>query len=362
VEVVCDQAIFTSIRSATGEGYRIVAASPGLRPEEKAEITRKSPSHGSLAASGAIGMLAYPLPTGRFCVSHSQNAGAEYTARGGERVWTQIVVLDRDTYLAFGRNPARVHRVLGQAAKVSSSKSPVPHLERLTLRAWNHVELSAPSYSPESVAPFIRVMSSLLRGVKWVLAGATNPESMLEWAFDAIPLWARTGVSVSSGLGFSMSRVMQINMVIEEHDSVARMIRGHDIRWCDLTGTIELEPSAFDHWLALVRTAAIEGRLKAATRLAGRMFERTEPAALQRLVELHRDTEAARKSDVVATEMRRRYAAFVPDGALETELLVELRKITDPLRDQPAVPAKTMNLLQASRRVAAPTQPPKPRP
>ena len=44
----CDQAIFTSIRTPMGEGYRIIAASRGVRPEEKQLITRRSPSHGAL--------------------------------------------------------------------------------------------------------------------------------------------------------------------------------------------------------------------------------------------------------------------------------------------------------------------------
>ena len=47
-ELACDQAIFTSIRTPMGEGYRIIAASRGLRPHEKQAITRSSPSHDSL--------------------------------------------------------------------------------------------------------------------------------------------------------------------------------------------------------------------------------------------------------------------------------------------------------------------------
>ena len=89
-QVTCNQAIFTSIRSPMGEGYRVVAASPGLRPEEKIEITRRSPSHNSMtcASEDAVGLLAYALPTGRTCVCSCRHAGAEHTARGGQRVWT----------------------------------------------------------------------------------------------------------------------------------------------------------------------------------------------------------------------------------------------------------------------------------
>ena len=82
--LTCDQAIFTSIRTPMGEGYRIIAASRGLRPEEKQAITRSSPSHDSLCwpadkgteeTENRYGAAFYPLPTGRFCVALSCYGG-----------------------------------------------------------------------------------------------------------------------------------------------------------------------------------------------------------------------------------------------------------------------------------------------
>ena len=49
--LTCDQAIFTSVRTPMGEGYRIIAASRGLSSPEKQAITRMSPSHGALCVS-----------------------------------------------------------------------------------------------------------------------------------------------------------------------------------------------------------------------------------------------------------------------------------------------------------------------
>ena len=49
--LTCDQAIFTSIRTPMGEGYRVIAASRGVRPNEKQSITRNSPSHDSLCVA-----------------------------------------------------------------------------------------------------------------------------------------------------------------------------------------------------------------------------------------------------------------------------------------------------------------------
>ncbi len=82
--VTGDQAVFTSVRSPTGEGYRLVAASAGVRAEEKVEITRRSPSHDNLCGSGAgaVGLSSYLLSSGRHCVGYVCHAGCEHTAGG----------------------------------------------------------------------------------------------------------------------------------------------------------------------------------------------------------------------------------------------------------------------------------------
>ena len=56
--VEADQVVFTSAPSRMAQGYRIVAASRGVLPDEKAEILRRAPSHGSLCVAGQSQMQA----------------------------------------------------------------------------------------------------------------------------------------------------------------------------------------------------------------------------------------------------------------------------------------------------------------
>ena len=129
--IACDQAIFTSIRSPMGEGYRIVAASRGLKPEEKQAITRCSPSHEALCAprdesgsdADATGTAFYTLPSGRLCAAFTCNAGAEHTGRGGLRVYTQNVVFAETDFAKCGYNPLAVLR----AMKVAGMTAPQLH-------------------------------------------------------------------------------------------------------------------------------------------------------------------------------------------------------------------------------------------
>ncbi|MCZ6816838.1 MAG: hypothetical protein O7F76_09135, partial [Planctomycetota bacterium] len=115
--VRAEQAVFTSIRSPMGEGYRIIAASPGIRPDEKAEIIRRAPSHDSLCESGraAVGLLAFPFESGRYCLGFSCHAGREHTARGGNRVYSHFAVVEPGDWQSFGFNAVRLHTALRHA-------------------------------------------------------------------------------------------------------------------------------------------------------------------------------------------------------------------------------------------------------
>ena len=85
--VTCDQAIYTCIKSPTGQGYRIISASPGLEPSERGEILRRTPAVNGLCIddADAIGVSFFPLSSGRHAILHTCHAGMEPTGRGGRR-------------------------------------------------------------------------------------------------------------------------------------------------------------------------------------------------------------------------------------------------------------------------------------
>lgn len=134
--VTFEQAVFTSIPSPMGQGYRLVAASPGVKAEEKVEITQRSPSHGSLCGqdANAKAIMSYRLTTGRHAVAYCCHSGREHTARGGWRVYTQIAILDESSFLGCDCNPFCVWRAIDE---VVSRQGPllkaVSRLEPLTV-------------------------------------------------------------------------------------------------------------------------------------------------------------------------------------------------------------------------------------
>ena len=114
VKITCDQAVFTSVRTPTGEGYRIIAASRGLTAEEKRAITQNAPSHNGLydQSASARAVAFYPLPTGRLCAACPCSAGSEHTGRGGTRVYTFSVIFAAEDFPAIRFNPFHIFRAI----------------------------------------------------------------------------------------------------------------------------------------------------------------------------------------------------------------------------------------------------------
>ena len=234
--VLGDQVVFTSIQSPTGQGYRIIANSAGVRTDEKAEITRRSPSHNSLSESviEPLGLLSYRLNSGRHCISYCCHAGFEPSARGGQRVYTYIVLLDREGFRRFDADPIRIHSLL--ADKVKNSGLILQNQQGLDPLALpvpessgdEKMEISLPALPAEDDC--IEAIGLALRTEhRLILVGTDNPWLFLEGTLLSLPLSVREQVDVSVGLKFSPSRQMQLVLVPDEQDAPARLLAGQDV-------------------------------------------------------------------------------------------------------------------------------------
>lgn len=235
-----------------GQGYRLIAASAGVRADERQEITQRSPSHASLCSESADarGISVYPLRSGRYVVAHTIHAGAEQTERGGFRVYTHIAVFDAAAYEAFENNPVLVRDALQRSIARTPILDPSTRLEPLELE----VDLGGihRGASQEIVDCFLPAAAALLGGQRDVLVIEDSAESVFEWALLSLPAPTRCSVSASSGLIHSPSRRMQLTVM----DCVpkdprrfppslaARALRPH-------SGPRQM-PDSFDAWLSLV--------------------------------------------------------------------------------------------------------------
>lgn len=239
--IYAEQAIFTSVRSQTGAGYRIIAASGGLKPEERQEITQRSPSHASLSDDSptAEALAVYSLRTGRYCVSWSRHAGVEHTARGGYRVHTHVAVLEKTAYRDFDYHPVRVHSAVLDALGPEPLLEPPANLDPLVLpdpSASAGRWLSAVGIGCDRDL-VLQVAAVLLEGQPLVVVGAKDSIATLDAAIAVLPLAIRTDISISVGMRFSPARQTHLTLLAGDDPQARQLTRGRNVHWLDVSGT-----------------------------------------------------------------------------------------------------------------------------
>lgn len=357
--ILVDHAVFTSIRTPTGEGYRIVAATAGVKTEEKTEITRRSPSHGGLGATGpaARGLSCYPLPTGRYAVAWSCHAGKEHTARGGDRVYTHVAILPAEDYARFGCDPFRVHDLIARAVGDALVLKPPPRLDPLPLPAPrvaadpSAAALPLPDVEARDmdIDPILLAANALLTHSNLVLLGADRPWTLFAGLIAATPRFARAGLSASVGLLFSPSRQFALCLVDADHGETRRSVLGQPITLIEAGKLPALTAGPYSDWLAHVRGRLAAGRSGDLAALTQRMVEPLNGPALAHVAELCDAADRVAAAPLPALlELAGRLSARRAESNLEQTLASELLH---------RVQQRVENLREAEARAAGPSSP-----
>lgn len=332
--VVCaDQVVFTSVRSPTGEGYRIIAASPGLRRDERIEITRRSPSHDALCRTepDAAGLMGYPLPSGRFCVSCSVYAGTEHTARGGRRVYTRAVLLSPADYRRFGCNPVAVRAGLLLAVGESPDCCLPAVLETLALPLpTDSAPLTLPLRldSEDEARSRIHLLGHLMTDTRFCLAGGPSNLAVLESMILALPLFVRESLSFSVGLKFSLHRQIRWTLLEGDQQRTQMEIRGHNVQWFDYRMVPAPQAQGqFRAWLDFVERRWRRERHRDLAALTGRMDHRVPAGTLGWVAAICNDRDRVEgAAPEVLADLSAKYTGFLADDPLEAELARDLQQ------------------------------------
>jgi hypothetical protein len=332
-EIVCDQVIFTSVRTPMGEGYRIIAATSGMKPDERQAITQNAPSHDALcnADAQASAMAFYTLPTGRLCVAHSSCAGSEHTGRGGHRVYTISVVFDAAQFSRAAFNPFNVLRAMQQAGLTTPTLKPPPELPKVTLQtAADGAARAMQTYPIASLldGPTRQyVVSELLSDTKLVVCIDGDYLAAAEALLMALPGPMRTKISLAAGLRFSVARSYRLSIVAEDAATEAR-VSGQPIRL--LKRGAPAPPAGRSEWLSFVDGYLEAGRIGELAARTSRPFQDTSPNARQRLAKLFTTLDTLDDADIarlvaVAVE-------FVGSSGNPEEKLIQSELLTRTLR------------------------------
>ncbi len=292
--LACDQAIFTSIRTPTGEGYRVIAASAAVAGDEKVEITRRSPAHGSLCdpEPSAIGLDSYRLERGRRCVTYTTYAGVEHTARGGGRVYSHIALLQGEDYRKLDADPLRPHRILGRFVQIFGPVlKPPPQLNPLDLPVTDPEyfipeQADHPPLETNVAAWLWPTAAALLRSERVAMVGPARPLELARWILLCLPLGLREGLDVSVGLKPSSTRTAHLCITPALDPRSRQFIEGQDLALWDTSHDPhdplpDVEP--FTQWFDLLRKWWNEGRLAEIADFTTRACADALPADLNRL-------------------------------------------------------------------------------
>jgi len=267
----CDRAIFTSLPSATGEGYRLVAWSSGVRPEERQEFTRRAPSHGSLCGEGAAsrGLIQSQLQsTGRIAWGFVRVAGAEHTRRGGGRVWTDFLVADATEALREGLHPHALHAAL---AAEPAPKTPLGSAPLARVAAARRDSGLPAARDARDVTVAASVASILLDGRACVIAAGDAATDVFEDALRMLPASLRAGIGACAGLRLSSARGVKATLTDRFDQDTIRATRGQGIECIDLASRLPPVGGAIAPWLALMSRWWNEQRGGQAVGLADRL-------------------------------------------------------------------------------------------
>lgn len=225
-----EQAVFTSARGDRACGYRVAGTSAGAAEADLRAVAAWAPSHDSLLAEGptAASVNFHPLPGGRHCVSRTVAAGVEYSGRGGQRVYTQCLLVSGKVLARFANNPFAL--LLAAAANGS-------------LRTFAEVPATLPAISlPGRASPvderllarlvlqvgcerLAALVEAALASPRLAVAGCPSPELLVAGLVNCLPPARRTEFSFSTGLRASPRRPYRLLAAPAEAAARKRLAR-----------------------------------------------------------------------------------------------------------------------------------------
>ena len=337
----CEQAVFTSTRMPTGEGYRITACSRGLRPDIKQVITRHSPSQDALCwspePSGGdrepprYAASFYAVPGDRLCVAYSCYAGAEHSGRGGERVYTLNVVFRRSDFALCGYNPFTVLRAMIAAGVTKPLLKPPPVLPFLELpideRPGDVVVGDVnPAFNPSWRAYLLHALDgrqACLQARQFVV---NLPEQWLAAAESlllGLPGERRADVSFCVGLRYSVARPHNLNFLSDDGGRAKARMSGRPEQFIEPLEQ-DAPEVAESHWLSFVirhwgtdDTATLARRTSVA-------FGDASPEGCERVGEMYNEIDGIRQLRTKPMLVAAAFHLLRDDGDVETDIAAEL--------------------------------------
>jgi hypothetical protein len=174
----------------------------------------------------------YRLTSGRFVIASSHLAGREHTGRGGECIYTHLVVLSRDDYQLFAFNPLPILRAIDQTPNLKTETRLNPF--SISLPA-NPDRENAFDLDETTIHHLCLIVSSLAKNQRLIVSNCPNAFSLLACLLTAVEPSLREKLTFSFGLNYSPSRNFGLMFLDHDDPQTRRLVRGQNIDWLNLS-------------------------------------------------------------------------------------------------------------------------------
>ena len=228
-EDLLEQAIFTSAQTRRGDGYQLVAQSKGVSQTDARELTAWGPSHDALLfpEQGGVSFNFFALSRGAFALGRTTAEGAEYSRRGGMRIYTHFLIALPETLARFANNPvallkaARADGVLDPKQAVETQLPGIVISGSASVVDRMSIQRTRDEIGVLQLAP---ILDAMLSGDNVAIAGSQAPEALFSALLSLLPPDCRTAFSFATGLKFSRRRACRL-FVVPDDPATHRQIR-----------------------------------------------------------------------------------------------------------------------------------------
>jgi hypothetical protein len=287
VQVLCEQAVYTCLCTAAGQGYRVIAASAGLSSHDFSEIVRYAPALGGLCVDSpeAAGISFFPISNDRYAILHTCHAGKEPTGRGGRRTYTRIFVIQADDLRRFRNNPFAFVRAVAAEGGASVDLAADVILPPLALSPERG--LSPPAFDLAGGAISERWIATatdlLLSGHAVAFSAGTEGTVLAELILLTIPAPIRPRVSLSAGVTFAVSRPHRLVVLANVLPQTRERIAGSEYVFLDSSTDPRSAPSISHPWARAVDRFIETRRTNALIGMLADRFGEKDVKALERI-------------------------------------------------------------------------------
>lgn len=235
-----DQAIFTSARTEHGDGYQLVARSPGVTADQARELAVWGPSHDALySRKGEPSSVNFQrLKCGTYCVSKTVASGDEYSNRGGARIYTQFLLVCPADWARFANNPFAIIRAAWAKGILAVVENPSATLEPFTLAGRSaRVDNGSLTQFASWIGPdgARRLVSAAMAPEVQLIAGVTDYEMLFRGLLNCFPVECRTELTFTTGLRYSPRRPFHLAPLIGDAAEKRRAARYEGAALVDLS-------------------------------------------------------------------------------------------------------------------------------